>query len=190
MLYISTLRCCHCTMLQFFLSPSATTNLLLLAAPTWLWGRCGRYNSPPASSVMDFIFCRSCGSQAHVSVDTVHPSLLRSSSIPSPRWYHLQSLSSYVVLVSPLDVPKPTKSCFPAPLSDVLYFKSLTDVIVSHMVSWCVPACPSAHLHFCHFPFLHVGPSHWYCLHPVQQSWLNDRLVDHSLHAWWYSLVA
>ena len=35
--------------------------LLLLAAPTWLWGRCGRHNSPPASSVsvMDFVFCRS-----------------------------------------------------------------------------------------------------------------------------------
>ena len=38
----------------------------------------------------------------HVSVDTVHPSLLRSSSHSSPGWYHLQSLSSYVVLVSPL----------------------------------------------------------------------------------------
>ena len=29
--------------------------LLLLAAPTWLWGRCGRHNSPPASSVMDLV---------------------------------------------------------------------------------------------------------------------------------------
>ena len=35
--------------------------LLLLAAPTCLWGRCGRHNSPPASSVMDFIFRRSDG---------------------------------------------------------------------------------------------------------------------------------
>ena len=63
--------------------------LLLLAAPTWLWGRCGRHNSPPASSVMDLVFSRSDGS--HVSVDTVHPSLLRSSSLSSPGWYHLQS---------------------------------------------------------------------------------------------------
>ena len=66
--------------------------LLLLAAPTWLWVRCGRHNSPPASSVMDLVFRRSDGS--YVSVDTVHPSLLRSSSPSSPRWYHLQSLSS------------------------------------------------------------------------------------------------
>ena len=72
--------------------------LLLLAAPTWLWGRCGRHNSPPASSVMDLVFRRSGGS--HVSVDTVHPSLLRFSSLSSSGWYHLQSLSSDVVLVS------------------------------------------------------------------------------------------
>ena len=51
--------------------------LLLLAAPTWLWGPCGRHTSPPASSVMDIAFRRSDG--LHVSVDTVHPSLLRSS---------------------------------------------------------------------------------------------------------------
>ena len=70
--------------------------LLLLAAPSWLWGCCGRHNSPPASSVMDFVFHHSDGS--HVSIDTVHPSLLRSSSLSSPRWYHLQSLSSYVLL--------------------------------------------------------------------------------------------
>ena len=37
--------------------------------------------------------------------------------------------------------------------------------------------CPSAHLHFCHFQFLHLGASDWHCLHPVQHSWLNDRLV-------------
>ena len=65
--------------------------------PLGCGGRCGRRNSPPASSVMDFIFRRSDGS--HVSVDTVDPSLLRYSSFSSPRWYHLQSLSSDVVLV-------------------------------------------------------------------------------------------
>ena len=65
---------------------------LLLAATTWLWGY-----SHPASYVMDFIFRRSDGSR--VSVDTVLPSLLRYSSFSSPRWYHLESLSSDVVLV-------------------------------------------------------------------------------------------
>ena len=39
-------------------------------------------------------------------------------------------------------------------------------------------ACPSAHLHFCHFQFLHVGASDWHCLHPVQDSWLNNHCVD------------
>ena len=85
-------------------------HLLLLAAPTWLCGRCGRHNSPPTSSVIDFIFRRSDGS--HVSVDTVHPSLLRSSSFSSPTWYHLQSLSSDVVLVSRLYVAKPCNPIF------------------------------------------------------------------------------
>ena len=108
--------------------------LLLLAAPAWLWGRCGRHNSPPARYVMDVVFCRSDGS--HVSVDTVHPSLLLSSSLSSPDWYHLQSLSSDVVLVSPLSVAKPPESRFPAPLYDTLYMQSILGVFVSHnMVS-------------------------------------------------------
>ena len=105
--------------------------------------------------------------------------LLRCSSLSSPRWYHLQSLSSDVFLVSHLDVSNPQESCFTAPLPDV---------IVSHVVGLpkCVAACPSAHFHFCQFQFLHMGASHWYCLHPVglQHSWLNDHLVDISLHVW------
>ena len=129
--------------------------LLLLAAPTWLWGRCGRHSSPQASSVMDLVFRRSYGS--HVSVDTVHPSQLRSTSLSSPGWYHLQSLSSDAVLVSPLYVVNPPQSRFPGPLCDTLYLQSLLDVFVSRMVSKRAAACPSAHLHFCHFQFLHVG---------------------------------
>ena len=107
--------------------------LLLLAAPTWLWGRCCRHNSPQASSVMDFVFRRSDGS--HVSIDTAHPSLIRSSSFSSSMWYHLQSLSSDVFLVSSLYVAKPPQYCFPAPLCYVLYFEFLPDVILSYMVS-------------------------------------------------------
>ena len=37
---------------------TAACLLLLLGAPTWLWGRCGRHNSPPASSDMDLAYCR------------------------------------------------------------------------------------------------------------------------------------
>ena len=102
-----------------------------------MWDRCGRHNSPPASSVMDFIFRRCDGS--HVSVDTVHPALLRFfSPFSSPRWYHLQSLYSDVVFVSPLYVAKPPQSCFPAPLCDVLYFLSLPDKTLtnSSFIAW------------------------------------------------------
>ena len=53
-----------------------------------------------------------------MSLLTVHTSLLRSSSSSSPRWYHLQSLSADVFLVSPLYVSKPPQSCFPAPLCE------------------------------------------------------------------------
>ena len=115
-------------MLTYFL-----LNRLLLAAPTWLCGRCGRHNSPPASSIMNSIYRRSDGS--HVSAYPVHPSLLRSSSFSSPSWYHLQSISSDVFLVSPLYVAKPQQSCYHVILCYVLYFQSLPRVIVSHMVS-------------------------------------------------------
>ena len=85
---------------------------------------------------MEFIFRHSDGS--HVSIDTVHPSLLRSSSFSSPRWYHLQSLSSDVFLVSPLYVAKPPQSCFPAPLCDVLYIQSLS--LMSSFLTWSLSA--------------------------------------------------
>ena len=89
--------------------------VLLLVAPMWLSGLCSRHNSPPTRSVMDFIFHRS--DDCYVSVGTIHPFLLRCTYFSSPRWFHLQSLSSVVFLVSPLYVAKP-------------HFQSLPDVIV------------------------------------------------------------
>ena len=109
--------------------------LLLLAATTWLWGRSDRHNPPPASYVMNLIFRRSDDSR--VSVDTVYPSLQRYSSFSSPRWYHLQSISPDVLLVSPPYVAKPPQSCLPVSLGDVLCLQCLPDVIVSNMVSQC-----------------------------------------------------
>ena len=69
-----------------------------------------------------------------------------SSSSSPPRWYHLQCLSSDVVLVSYLHTSEPPQSRFPAPLLDVLYLQSLADVIISHMVSQCAAACLCTHL--------------------------------------------
>ena len=131
-----------------------------------------------ASYIMDLIFRRSDGSR--VSVDTVHPSLLRSSSfffsqvVPSP-----QSIWSRYVA-------KPSQSGFPSTLCHVIYLQSPPDVIYLQsppdvIVSWYlkgVSACPCAHLHVCHFQFLHLGASDWHCLHPVQHSWLNNHLVE------------
>ena len=89
---------------------------LFLGEPNSLWGRCGRHNSPPASSFIAFVLCYP--HSAHVSVETVHPSLLRSSSSSFPRWYHLQSLSSDIVLVSSIHVPNALNTyvtCVPEP---------------------------------------------------------------------------
>ena len=116
--------------------------LLLLAALTWLWGRCSRHNSPPASSVMDFIFRRSDGS--HVSVDTVHPSLLQSSSFSSPSWYHLQSLSSELFLVSPLTRRHHLSLAF-LQLSVMVSTFSLS--LMSSFLTWSLSVWPHAHLH-------------------------------------------
>ena len=54
--------------------------------PTWLWGRYGRHNSTPASSVVDFSFCRPDSSH-DVSVQYIHLCFglpLLSEAIPSP----------------------------------------------------------------------------------------------------------
>ena len=79
-----TLTCTHaCTHTQLSLVIySMCPHDRLLSAPTSLWGRCGRHNSPTASSVMDFVNCCSDGSR--VPVDTVHSSLLRTTPLFLP----------------------------------------------------------------------------------------------------------
>ena len=72
---------------------------------------------------MDFIFC--CLASSHVSVDTVHPSLLRSSSSP-PMWYHLQSFFLCSLGLASSRTSKPPQSCFSAPPCDILYLQSLS----------------------------------------------------------------
>ena len=110
--------------------------LLLRAAPTWLWGPCGRRTSPPASSVIDFIFCRSDGS--HVPVDTVHPSLFRSSSLSSPGWYHLQSWSPLFTWPNHLSRAFLHRSVILSTFSLSLKFSFLT---------WSLSVWLHAHLH-------------------------------------------
>ena len=100
--------------------------LLLLAAPTWLWRRCGRHNSPP-TYVADF----RCPDSSNVSVDTVNPSLRRSPSSSSPRWYHLHS--SDVFLVSSLHVSIYLSLAFlNFSVIGILCLLSLPGVIISH----------------------------------------------------------
>ena len=157
------------------------TGLLLLAAPTWLWGRCGRHNSPPASSVMDLVFRRSDGS--HVSVDTVHPSLLRSSSLSSPGWCHLQSF--FLCSLGLTSTWSNHLSRAFLHLSAILSTFSLS--LMFSFLIWSLSVWPhtrSAHLHFCRFQFLNVGASDWHCLHPVQHSAVAERssIMYLSLH--------
>ena len=71
--------------------------LRILAAPSWLWGRCGRLNSPPASSVMDFIFCRfrwlSCPGRHSPSISASVFLAFFSRVVPSPESFFLFLLS-------------------------------------------------------------------------------------------------
>ena len=114
--------------------------LLLLAVPTLLWGRCGRHNSPPASSVVDILL--RCSDGSHVRCHTIYPSLFWSSS-SSPGRCHLQCSSSHIFLFSSLYMPKPPQSRFRDPVCDLLYLHSLLDVLISQSLSvW-----PHAHLH-------------------------------------------
>ena len=99
-------------------------------------GRCGRHNSPQASSVIDLVLCRSDG--PHVSVDTVHPYMFRSSSLSSPGCYHLQSLSSCVVLVSsPTCVAKPY----------ILYLNSITCGSLADCILTLINGIPFRHMY-------------------------------------------
>ena len=69
---------------------------------------------------------------SQVSVDTVYPPLLWSSSPSSSsiRRFHVQCLSSDFVLVSSLHMSKVPQSNFLAPLGDIIYLQSLPDVII------------------------------------------------------------
>ena len=135
----------HAHFVQSYVSSSSRSNV------TVVWLRI--HNSPPSSSVMVFIFC--CRDGSRVSVDTVHPSLLRSSSSSSPRWCHLQNLSSYVFLVSPLHVSKLPQTRIHAPLCDIICLQYLPLSLLSLSLSlslslmflflkWCLkPSLPS-----------------------------------------------
>ena len=78
-------------------------HLLLLAATTWLWDRCDRHTSRPASFVMDITFRRSDGS--HVSVDTVHSIsasvflFLFSQVVPSPEPFFRRSRRLHTCII-------------------------------------------------------------------------------------------
>ena len=115
----------------------------LLVAPTWLRGslRQTQFSSRQFCHRLHLLSFRWI---SRVSVDTVHPSLLRSSSSCSPGSYHLQSLSSDVFLVSSSHVAKPPQSCFPAPLWCSL--PSVSPPPWCHRFSHCLSVC-GPHLH-------------------------------------------
>ena len=118
-------------------------SLLLPAAPTLSWGRCGKHNSPPACSVMNFILCRSYGS--HVPFDTVHPSLLRSSShssprcmVPSPVFFPTYSWSRLLTRPNHLTL---------AYLHLSVMVSTLSLSVMSSFLTWYLSVWPHVHLH-------------------------------------------
>ena len=117
---------------------------------------------------MDFIFC--CPDGSHVPVDTVHPSLFRSSSLSSPRIFlPMYSWSRLLTCPNHLNL---------AFLHLSVMFSTFSLSLMLSFLTRSLSVWPHARLHFCHFQFRHVGASHWHGLH----SWLNDRLAYLSLH--------
>ena len=82
----------------------------------------------PCSYVMDFIVC--CPDSMYVSIGTVQPSLLPSSSFSSLRIYHLKCLSSEA---SSLLLSKVSQLRFPVPFytCDILYTSILSLRVVT-----------------------------------------------------------
>ena len=66
-------------------------------------------------------------------------------------------------------------------------FSTFILFLMLSFLTWCRSlwphARPVAYLNFCHFQFLHMGASHWHCLHPLKYSCLNETcggiLVSH-----------
>ena len=101
---------------------------------------------------MDFFFC--CPDSSYVSVDSVDPPLLQSSSSSSPRWYHFQSLSSVIFLVSSLHVSNPPQSLpCTSPWCSVLSVSPWSDHF-SHGLFACGRMPIYTHLHLCQFQFV------------------------------------
>ena len=72
-------------------------------------------------------------------------------------------------------------------------FPTFSFFLMSSFLTWSLSVWPHAHLHIfisVTSSFFQVGASDWHCLHPIQHSWLNDRLVYLSFNVWWYSLIA
>ena len=114
----------------------------------------------------------------HVSVDTVHQSLLRCSSYP--RWYHLQCLSSEVVLVSTLRMSKPHQLAF---LHISVTCSTFSHSPMSSFLTWSLIVW--SHAHLCIFSSSHLSLPvssrervSNIIYNPVQNSWLNNHIVN------------
>ena len=102
--------------------------LLLLAALSWLWVHCGKQpvRSWPSSFIVPMALMSRLTQSIHLCFSL--PRFILPMVVLSPESFFRRNLGLAFY------VSKPPQSCFPAPLCDVLYFKSLPDVIVSHIV--------------------------------------------------------
>ncbi len=142
----------------------STVLLLLLAAPTWLWGLYGKNNSPPASSVMDFSSFVVPMALVSRLTQSIHlcfglPLFLLPGCTISRVFLPTYSWSRLFAWPNHLNF---------AFLHISVMFSTFSFSLMTSFLTWSLSVWPHAHLHFCHFQFLHVGASDWHCLHPVQ----------------------
>ena len=105
-------------------------------------------------------------------------------SFSSPRWYHLQSLTSWSRLFT---WPNHLSLAF---LHLSVMFSTFSLSLMSSFFTWFLSVWPHAHLHI----FISATSSFftwelysdWHCLHSVQHSWLDDHFVYLSSNMWWY----
>ena len=116
-------------------SSETPSQLLLLPLHISLTFMCSRYRlyTPPCSSVVHFLPRQSL--LPGIIPHTLQPSSPRSSSLPSPLYFHIHRPPSYVVLLSSHHTLIPLQPPFPDFLWDLPHFCCPPDSFVSYPVN-------------------------------------------------------
>ena len=113
----------------------------LSSYPTFMWGRCIRWHTPPCSTVVHFISRQSL--LFDIILYIVQPYSLRHSSPPSPLYFNFHRPPSYVVFLSYHHMPIPLQPTFLDFLCDFPHFRCPSYYFISYLVQSCNSAHPS-----------------------------------------------